>query len=160
MTSWTVASQAPLSMGFFRQEYWKVKVKVTQSCPTLCKPMDYTVHIILQARILEWATISFSRGSSWPRDWTRVSCNAESFFTDWESVNLWKCIFKLTYDPLTIIFISIHFIFQYKFIYFNWSLITLQYCIGFVIHNYKIYLEVWLKGKNRFIYSSVHNGVE
>ena len=64
MTSWTVASQAPLSMGFLRQEYWKVKVKVTQSCLTLCDPMDYTVHIILQARILEWAAISFSRGSS------------------------------------------------------------------------------------------------
>ena len=53
MTSGTVASQAPLSMGFFRQEYWKVKVKVTQSCLTLCDPMDYTVHKILQARILE-----------------------------------------------------------------------------------------------------------
>ena len=53
MTSWTVASQAPLSMGFFRQEYWKVKVKVTQSCLTLCDPMYYTVHKILQARILE-----------------------------------------------------------------------------------------------------------
>ena len=42
----------------------KVKVKVAQSCPTLCNPMDYTVHGILQARILEWATFLFSRGSS------------------------------------------------------------------------------------------------
>ena len=41
-----------------------VKVKVTQSCPTLCDPMDYTVHGILQARLLEWVTIPFSRGSS------------------------------------------------------------------------------------------------
>ena len=39
-----------------------VKVKVTQSCPALCDPMDYTVHGILQARILEWVAISFSRG--------------------------------------------------------------------------------------------------
>ena len=45
-----------------------VKVKVTQSCPTLCNPMDYTVHGILQARILEWVAFSFSRGSSQPRD--------------------------------------------------------------------------------------------
>ena len=49
------------------------KVKVTQSCPTLCHPMDYTVHGILQARILEWVAIPFSRGSSQPRDQTQVS---------------------------------------------------------------------------------------
>ena len=35
-------------------------MKVTQSCPTLCDPMDYTVHGILQARILEWVAVSFS----------------------------------------------------------------------------------------------------
>ena len=38
---------------------------------------------ILQARILEWVAISFSRGSSWPRNWTQVSCIAGRFFTDW-----------------------------------------------------------------------------
>ena len=53
--------------------------KSLQSCPTLCGPMDCSlpescVHGILQERILDWVTISFSRGSSWPRDWTRVSC--------------------------------------------------------------------------------------
>ena len=42
----------------------KVKVKVTQSCPTLCDPIDYTVHGILQVRILEWVAFPFSRGSS------------------------------------------------------------------------------------------------
>ena len=42
----------------------KGKVKVVQSCPTLCDPMDYTVHRILQARILEWVAFPFSRGSS------------------------------------------------------------------------------------------------
>ena len=42
----------------------KVKVKVAQSCLTLCNPMDYTVHGILQARILEWVAYLFSRGSS------------------------------------------------------------------------------------------------
>ena len=46
------------------KEGWKVKVKVTQVCPALCDPMDYTVHGILQARILDWVAFPFSRGSS------------------------------------------------------------------------------------------------
>ena len=45
-----------------------LKVKVTQLCPILCDPVDYTVHGILQARILELVAVSFSRGSSQPRD--------------------------------------------------------------------------------------------
>ena len=45
-----------------------MKVKVAQSYPTLCNPMDYTVHGILQARILEWVAFPFSRGSPQPRD--------------------------------------------------------------------------------------------
>ena len=108
-----VAQQAPLSMGFFRQEYWRgqpfpspadlpnpgiepglphcrqivyhlrheVKVKVTQLSPTLSDPIDYTVHGILQARILEWVAFPFSRGSSQPRDLTQVSHNIGRFFT-------------------------------------------------------------------------------
>ena len=44
----------------------KVKVKVAQSSPTLCDSMDYAVCGILQARILEWVAVSFSRGSSQP----------------------------------------------------------------------------------------------
>ena len=48
-----------------------------QSCPTLCDPMDYTVHGILQARIMEWVAFPFSKGSSKPRDRTQVSCIAE-----------------------------------------------------------------------------------
>ena len=43
-----------------------MKVKVAQSCPTLWDPTDYTVHGILQARILEWVAFPFSRGSSHP----------------------------------------------------------------------------------------------
>ena len=62
--------------------WYKFKVKseseVAQSCPTLCDPMDCSLpgsylHGILQARVLEWGAISFSRGSSRPRDRTRVS---------------------------------------------------------------------------------------
>ena len=53
--------------------------EIAQSCPTLCNPVDCsppgsTVHWILQARILEWVAISFSRVSSWPRDQTHISC--------------------------------------------------------------------------------------
>ena len=59
------------------------KVKVAQSCPTLCDPMGYTVHGILQARILEWAAFPFSRGSSRPKNPTGVSCIAGGFFTSW-----------------------------------------------------------------------------
>jgi len=55
--------------------------KVAQLCPTLCHPVDYTVHGILQARILEWVAIPFSRGSSQPRNRTGVSCIAAGFFT-------------------------------------------------------------------------------
>ena len=55
----------------------------SQSCPNLCDPMDYTVHRILQARILEWVAFPFSRGSSQPRDGTQVSRIAGGFFTSW-----------------------------------------------------------------------------
>ena len=52
-----------------------------QSCLTLFNPMDYTVLGNLQARILEWVAIPFSRGSSQPRDQTQVSHTASGFFT-------------------------------------------------------------------------------
>ena len=59
----------------------KVKVKFTQSCQTLCDPRDYTVHGILQARILEWVAVPFYKESSQPRDQTQVSRIASEFFT-------------------------------------------------------------------------------
>ena len=49
----------------------------------LCDPMDYTVHGILQAWILEWVAFPFSRGSSQPSNWTGVSHIAGRFFTNW-----------------------------------------------------------------------------
>ena len=59
---------------------------VIQSFLTLCNPMNYSVpgfsvHGILQARILEWLAIPSSRGSSQPRDQAQVSCTAGGFFT-------------------------------------------------------------------------------
>ena len=62
--------------------------EVAQSCPTLCDPIDCSppgssLHGILQARILEWVAISFSRGSSQPRDRTQVSHIAGRLFNLW-----------------------------------------------------------------------------
>ena len=64
----------------------KVKVLIIQLCLTVCNSMDCSpqgssVHGILQARIMEWIAILFSRGSSRPRDQTQVSCIAGRFFT-------------------------------------------------------------------------------
>ena len=61
---------------------------VAQLCLTLCDPMDCippdsSVHGILQGRILEWIAILFSRGSSWSRDQTKISCIVGRFFTIW-----------------------------------------------------------------------------
>ena len=66
----------------------EVKVLLAQSCPTLCNPMDWNLpgssaYGILQARILKWVALPFSRGSSWPRDRTWVSCITVRFFTIW-----------------------------------------------------------------------------
>ena len=70
-----------------------------QSCLTLCDSMDCSppgssVHGIFQARILEWVATPFSQGSSWPRDWTHVSCVsciAGRFFTHW-ATNPTHCV--------------------------------------------------------------------
>ena len=66
----------------------KVKVLVAQSCPTLCNPKNcsppgFSVHGILQARILKCVGILFSRGSTWPKDRIWVSCPVGRFFTLW-----------------------------------------------------------------------------
>ena len=87
--------------SYFRTNvsHWEVCIKgwgwcpflcvlVTQSCLTLCDPADCSppgpsVHGILQVRIPEWVAMPFSRGSSWPKDRTQVSCIASRFFTIW-----------------------------------------------------------------------------
>ena len=65
-----------------------VKVKLLSCVWLFCDPVDYSppgssVHGILQARILEWVAISFSRGSSRPKDRTQVSCIAGTCFNLW-----------------------------------------------------------------------------
>ena len=76
-----------------------VCVLAAQSCPTLRDPMHFSppgssVHGILQARILEWAAIPFSRGCSWPRDWTLVSCVAGRLFTFWSTREALNILFS------------------------------------------------------------------
>ena len=60
-----------------------LSVVTDSSQPYGCSPPTFSVHGILQARILEWVAIPFSRGSSWPRDWTWVSWIAGGLFTIW-----------------------------------------------------------------------------
>ena len=82
--SWTQVSC--IAGRFFTD--WATKWVKSLSHVWPCDPMGCSlpgssVHGIFQARILEWVAISFSRGSSWPRDWTRVSCIAGRRFTFW-----------------------------------------------------------------------------
>ena len=81
LRDWTHISW--LAGRFFTTELPEKSPQMTlaQSCLTLCDPMDSTVHGILQARVLEWVGVPFSRGSSQPRDWIQVSRIAGGFFT-------------------------------------------------------------------------------
>ena len=75
--------------------YIYIYMLVAHSCPTLCDPMDCSppgssVHWILQASILEWVAIAFSRGSCQPRDWTQVSHTPGRLFTIWATGEVLK----------------------------------------------------------------------
>ena len=82
--------------------------QVTQLCPTLCDPMDCSLpgsstHGIFQARILEWVAISFSRGTSWPRDRSQVSCIVGRHFIVWatrDSLRLASLILESDFSKL------------------------------------------------------------
>ena len=96
----------------------KVKVKVTQSSPTFCDPMDYTVHGILQARILQWVAFPFSRGSSQPRDWTQVSRIAGRYFTSWATREAQESLYITA-----LLVLEVNTIFQ---VLFSWKTKTKQ----------------------------------
>ena len=85
-------------------EKWN-EVKVTQLCLTLSDPMDYTLHGILQARILEWVAFPFSKGSSQPRDWTQVSHISGRFFTSWATreAPLWSSMLQTDFLSLEVV---------------------------------------------------------
>ena len=80
--------EIPMAIYWQRKSLYYINVcesLVAQSCLTLCDPMDCSlpgpsVHGILQARILEWVAMPFSRESSQPRDQTQVSLIAGGFF--------------------------------------------------------------------------------
>ena len=63
-----------------------------------CSLPGSSVHGILQARILEWEAILFSRGSSWLRDQTQVSCTAGRFFTVWATREAQHCVVSPAQD--------------------------------------------------------------
>ena len=89
--------------------HWKKsESEVAQSCPILsdpvdCSPPGSSVHGILRARVLEWIAISFSRGSSQPRDPTRVSRIAGRRFNLWATIN-------------ALAFLKKEFLFQYIYL--------------------------------------------
>ena len=77
----------------------------TKLCPTLCNPMNCSlpgssVHWISQARILEWVAISFSRGSSWPREWTHISCIGRRILERWATREAKRSICGSNYHNL------------------------------------------------------------
>ena len=83
-----MASQKEYIEKMAEQLFKESESEIAQSCPTLCDPMDCglpdsSIHGIFQATVLEWVTISFSRGSSQPRDRTQVSRIAGRRFTLW-----------------------------------------------------------------------------
>ena len=94
---------------------------VTKLCPTLCKPMDCSLPGLwnFAGKILEWVAISLSRGSSWPRNRTRISCiscMAGRFFT---IVPPGKPLRFYSFPPKLMCIL-----------FFNWSIIDLQCCIS------------------------------
>ena len=114
------------------------KVKVVQSCLTLCDPMDCSlpgscVHGILQARILKWVAVPFSRRSSQPRDQTQVFRIAGKFFTIWATREFfitysWPLCFKLIDQifkdsllgsPFLLIYMSVFMLVSYSYEYYN-----------------------------------------
>ena len=109
-----------------------IEVKVTQSRPILCDPMDYTVLGILQARILEWGAFPFSRGSSQPRDQTQVSRIAGRFFINWatrEATLFGRIVMhRKVLGPLlqTILSIQCTYSFSLDLRYFLFSVLSLE----------------------------------
>ena len=136
-------------------------VLVTQSCPTLCDPTDSSppdspVHGILQARILEWVVISFSRGSSQPRDWTWDYCIADTLPTESQGrpcllwiYHIWPylcwgifllCLLLESFYPPTLVFnfckrLSLHLL-RWSYFFFIFQFVNmLNHIDGFAYTN-------------------------
>ena len=128
---------------FYWDKWWWWWWFSCQVVSNSCDPMDYSppgtsVHEILQVRILKWVAISFSGGSSQPRNWTWVSCIAGRFSTDWamkEARDKWYNIKKYDFSPRIIpqiIFWLVLFSWN-KFLtikkYALWSFIKITYIL-------------------------------
>ena len=132
------------------------KWKLFSQCPALCDPMDSNlpdscVHGILQARILEWVAVPFSRGSSQPRDQTQVFRIAGRFFTVWAIREFfiaysWTLCFKLIDQifmdsllgsPFLLLYMSVFMLVSYSYEYYN-----------------KVWMREHLSFKNCFKFSS------
>ena len=104
-----------------------MKVFVIHSRLTLCDPMTSppvsSVQGILQARILEWLPIPFSRRSSQSRDWTRISCTAGRFFTIWATREAFGYIIRdYLISSLVKTIATIYFMYCYKWLTFLMTL--------------------------------------
>ena len=131
---------------------WKWS-EVAQLSVTLCDPMDCSppgssIHGIFQARVLEWGAIAFSRGSSWPRDRTRVSCIVVRRFTIWarrdHKVGTWINL-PNHYQTLPTGCIQCHCLFltsMYKTINFSTPFPTLGMYNPFSFNHYSIIIVV------------------
>ena len=146
---------------FFPGSILKVKVKVTQSCLTLCDPVEYTVRGILQARILEW--VAYSSRSSWPRNWIWVSCIAGRFFTNWAireaqvsyqgsiQVQSWETVYSRNLS------ISSRFSTSLVYSYLSWSHESLYFCdvscnFSFFIPDFIDLRPLFLGGESSIIF--------
>ena len=103
-----------LAPEFFPLRYMRMRVLVSQLCLTLCDPMEcsppgFSVHGILQASIPQWVAIPFSKGSSWPWDWTWVCLIAGRSFTIWDSRETFSGDILVIYTrSLPILLFTIH----------------------------------------------------
>ena len=123
--------------------------------PRDCSLPVSSVHGILQAKTLEWVAISFSRGSSQPRDWTCVSCIGRRFLCHWATKETWTmlivrvcvcvCVFKGSYLSQ---YCLPNCIFCYLTIFD--SLLYASYCI-----RYRTYLNFKIVSQPRFIIFTV-----
>ena len=119
-------------------------MKWSESCSVMSysDPMDYSLpgsstYGILQARILEWVAISSSKGSSWPRDQTWVSCVAGRFFTVWATkealVNFRSSLLFIWHECIYISFYGLHSSLCWLEIYEYISILNL---IAIYVHGY------------------------
>ena len=107
---------------------------LTQSCLIPYDPVDYSspgfsVHGILQARILEWVAIPFSRRFSQSRDWTWVSCIAGGFFTIWATnFSLYLNISRISHCFMknSMISILLYFLLNWNVSFWNFHPIILK----------------------------------